>query len=195
MALSDTQRSDASVVRLDPEPPAIRTGLPAAQPRHLLEWRVALQFVQFCLVGAFSTALNVGLLNLFMSFGWGVIPSHVLSFSLAVTNGFFMNRAWTFRESRGRQMHRQYVMFVLVNLVGLGLSLLIVLIVGRWMLRTGSAVSLAGLFRTLTGRHAVPKQLAYSLGELAATPLCAIWNFSANKLWTFSASPAEDVMI
>jgi hypothetical protein len=83
-------------------------------------------------------------------------------------------------------------MFFMVNIVGLGLSLLVVLIVGHWMIHSGSAATLARHYHTVTGRQPVVRQLAYSLGELAATPPCAIWNFTANKLWTFGGGAADD---
>jgi hypothetical protein len=70
----------------------------------------------------------------------------------------------------------------------------IVLTMGHWMIRTGSAASLARLYHAVTGQHPVAEQLAYSLGELAATPLCAVWNFSANKLWTFSGARVDEVI-
>jgi hypothetical protein len=76
-------------------------------------------------------------------------------------------------------------MFVLINLVGLGLSLGITLTVGVVLLNSSHLAPLMGMYRALTGHLAVPKQLVYSLGEVAATPICAVWNFSANKLWTF----------
>jgi putative flippase GtrA len=195
LALTDTKLSETGLEERDPEAllPSRRTAdLLAPPPRRAIDRAVVIQFVQFCLVGALSTVLNVVLLNVFMGRGLGVIPSHIFSFSLAVTNGFFLNRAWTFRHSRDGRVERQYVMFVLVNLVGLGLSMVIVLIVGRWMIRAGSADSLARLYLAVTGKHPVARQLAYSLGELAATPLCAVWNFSANMLWTFSGARANE---
>jgi putative flippase GtrA len=188
--------SEPGVVERDPEallPLRSTADRPALRPGRAVDRTVVIQFIQFCLVGALSTVLNVVLLNVFMGHGLGVIPSHIFSFSLAVTNGFFLNRAWTFRHSRDGRVERQYVMFVLVNLVGLGLSTFIVLTFGRWMIRAGSADSLARLYLAVTGKHPVARQLAYSLGELAATPLCAVWNFSANKLWTFSGARVDEV--
>ncbi len=192
--LSDTQLTEPGSARRDSEASSAPVA-PAALRQRATDRAVLIQFVQFCLVGAFSTVLNVALFNLFMGHGLGVVLAHIIAFSLAVTNGFFLNRAWTFRYSREGRVERQYAMFVLVNLVGLGLSLVIVLIVGRWMMHTGSADSLARLYHTFTGRQPVVRQLAYSFGELAATPPCAVWNFSANKLWTFKRGAVDDPML
>jgi putative flippase GtrA len=154
---------------------------------------VLFQFVQFCLVGALSTALCVSLLNLFMAHGFGFYLAHVCAFSLAVTNGFFLNRAWTFRHSQAGKMERQYVMFIAVNLVGMGLSMVVTAVVGAALLHTHIAHSSALHIHGLTGHHPVPERLAYSMGELAATPFCAVWNFTANKLWTFGGSHSDGV--
>jgi putative flippase GtrA len=162
---------------------------------------VALQFVKFCLVGAINTALNAKLFSMMMAHGLSVNLSHVLAFSLAVTNGFILNRAWTFRQSRAHRMERQYVMFVAVNVVGLALTWGVMRLVGAWLyhwdvthtwlLQSGASRFLAGLLNARTETGVEAERLAYSLGELSATPLCAVWNFTANKLWTFGGHRPE----
>jgi putative flippase GtrA len=166
---------------------------PCAPSRHR---DVLKQFVKFCLVGAVSTAINVKLFSVLMAQGLDVNLSHVCAFTIAVTNGFFLNRAWTFRNSRSRGMERQYAMFVAVNIVGLALSWMVMRLVGAWLIHWDASHSwllqsdlshrLAGLLNARTGEGVNADQLAHSLGELSATPLCAVWNFTANKLWTFS---------
>jgi putative flippase GtrA len=165
--------------------------------RRLLHSRrqTGLQFIKFCLVGTISTAINVKLFSVLMAQGLGVNLSHICAFSLAVTNGFILNRAWTFRQSRTHRMERQYLMFVVVNLVGLALSWSVMRLVGAWLihwdvshawlLQSAPARFLAGLLNARSEAGVEAARLAYSIGELAATPLCAVWNFSANKLWTF----------
>lgn len=168
-------------------------GLPSASPRRVLNPAVLLQFGQFCLVGLFSTALNVGLFRLFWILGFGKNLSHVCSFSLAVTNGFFLNRAWTFRRSCAGKLERQYLMFVAVNLVGLFLSWMVMSLVGAWLLHLAATSSLPSVFQLVTHHRPMKDVNAYTLGELAATPLCAVWNFTANKLWTFRGHRTDGV--
>ena len=194
MAFSDTKLAEAGAVRRDPEPapaPPVTTALPAARPLRAVDRAVAVQFVQFCLVGAFSTALNEVLFNLFWARGLSRNWSFVLAFSQAVTNGFFLNRAWTFRGSRTHKMERQYVMFFAVNLVGLGLSWTVMSLVGAWLLDTGWAQALVPLVQRLTQRPTPVDRLAYSAGILVSTVPCAVWNFTANKLWTFQGAGSE----
>jgi putative flippase GtrA len=153
---------------------------------------VVVQFIQFCLVGALSTALNEALFNLFWMLGLNRDLSFVLAFSLAVTNGFFLNRAWTFRRSRGRKMERQYLMFFAVNVVGLGLSWVVMRVSGAWLLQIGWAQPLALWLQQWAHRAIPADRVAYSLGVLISTAPCAVWNFSANKLWTFGGGAAGE---
>jgi putative flippase GtrA len=180
LAVTDTQLGELTL----PSAPLL------SNKRH-----VVFQFIKFCLVGAISTAINVKLFSVLMAQGLGVNLSHVCAFSLAVTNGFFLNRAWTFRHSRAHRMQQQYVMFVAVNVVGLALSWAVMRLVGAWLthwdvshawlLQSAPANFLGGLLNARSDQGIDAVRLAHSLGELSATPLCAVWNFTANRLWTF----------
>ena len=185
MALTDTKRAEVRREPLGAQPPGPADRMPARPRRPIPRRAVLIQFLQFCLVGTISTALNEALFNLFWAWGLSLNASYVLAFSLAVTNGFFLNRAWTFRHSRTAKMERQYVMFFAVNVVGLGLSWGVMRIVGAWLLSAGWAASLAPIVERLMHRVVPVDRLAYSLAVLAATFPCAVWNFTANKLWTF----------
>jgi putative flippase GtrA len=143
------------------------------------------QFVKFCLVGAASTALNIGLGLFFLHCGFPVMAAHFCAFTIAVTNGFVLNRAWTFRRYGAKDPRHQYVMFVAINVVGAGLSWLIVRGMMTWLLHAQLAHSMAAMIHQWTGHLPRPLRLAFVLGELAATPPVAVWNFSANRLWTF----------
>src|SRR5437588_776639 len=89
------------------------------------------QFVKFCIVGASSFAIDVGIAYLlhYHLFKLPLLFANVISFCLAVTNGFFWNQRWTFRAVGQRKHHEQYVMFFGVNLIGLALNAGIVLFI------------------------------------------------------------------
>src|SRR2546423_11318215 len=84
------------------------------------------QFVKFCIVGATSFTIDVGISYLltFHFHMWWVLAK-TISFSLAVTNGFFWNLTWTFKAVGHRAHHEQYAMFFGVNIVGWLLNLTI----------------------------------------------------------------------
>jgi len=147
------------------------------------------QFVKFCIVGASSTAVDVGvlivLLNVFsrlFSAGplsasepeWQGRISIAISFLCGVTNGFFWNRRWTFRAQDGGPA-RQYVKFCLVNLVGLGLNLGIVSLLFGVIPRALVAATPAFI--------ANPRTV---IAKLAAITVVVFWNFLASKYWTFA---------
>ena len=131
------------------------------------------QFVKFCTVGASSAVIDVGLLNLFAQvLGWHWIPSQVLSFSLAVTNGFVWNSLWTFRGIRGASAKTRYARFYTTNVVGLLLNLVVMKLV--MFLLTGKLLYPGN-----------PPQLILNIAKLVAIVVVAFWNFLASKYWTF----------
>ena len=83
----------------------------------------------------------------------------VVSFLVAVTNNFVLNRSWTFRKQVGAVAF-EAPRFLVVSLVAFGFSLLIL--------------------TTLVGLGS-PEVVAQAIAICCATPL----NFVGNKLWTF----------
>lgn len=141
------------------------------------------QLIKFCLVGASSTVIDVGLL-FFLTKRLMVLSSlpwvpwftwNTLTFCLAVTNGFIWNRRWTFRAQIHGAAREQYVKFFVTNSVGLVLSLF-----------------LTKLFLMMLFGHAVlgennPDPNHLMIAKICAIPFVMIWNFSAAKFWTFKA--------
>ena len=79
-------------------------------------------------------------------------------------------------------------MTLAVNVVGLGLSWAVMRLVGAWLLHAGWAQPQALLLQQWLHRPVDPSNLAHSLGVLVATAPCAVWNFGANKFWTFGGA-------
>ena len=135
------------------------------------------QFIKFCIIGATSFTIDVGI-SYALTFGlhmWWVLAK-TISFSLAVTNGFFWNQRWTFRAVGHRKHHEQYAMFFGVNVIGWLLNLSIMKAV--FFASTG----------TWRGQH--PTKPVWIAATLLATVIVVFWNFFANKHWTFK--PPEE---
>jgi putative flippase GtrA len=136
----------------------------------------ALQFVKFCLIGLSSTVVDVGIAGtLTYRFNWNWMVAQTVSFCVSVSNGFLWNSLWTFRGAASGRKHVQYLKFVAVNLVGLVLNL----------------VLMKSLFVIMTGHlHQVgnPNRLQWGIAKAVAIVLVSIWNFFANRRWTFAAS-------
>lgn len=80
------------------------------------------KFVKFGLVGFSGMAVDYGFLVLFVKVcGWPDLVANACSFTLAATSNYFLNRIWTFR-SHEKQVGVEYLKFILVSLIGLGIN-------------------------------------------------------------------------
>ncbi len=138
------------------------------------------QFGKFCIIGFSSMIIDVGLWKVFMDrLGWHWIPAQTLSFAFAVTNGFLWNSIWTFRGLGSGSRHEQYLKFVAVNIVGLALNIGIM-----------KAILIA-----LTGQviyHGDHDKSHLYIAKGIAVVCVAVWNFFANRKWTFVAEKVAE---
>lgn len=119
------------------------------------------QVLKFGTVGVANTALDFAILNLLAGIlGWPVLLANTISFSVAVTNSFFMNKYWTFNEREGK-LHLQFGGFILVALVGLALS-----------------DGLVYLFAESLGWH-------FNWAKIISILPVFVWNFFASKYLIF----------
>jgi dolichyl-phosphate beta-glucosyltransferase len=126
----------------------------------LLIWRYR-TFIKYCLVGVIVTSVDFAIFALcFYEFRFGSIGAKLLAFSCAVIVSYALNRTWTFRN-RDRKVRQQFSKFLTVSLVGAGLSTL------------GIYVQIDAL--------AIHPLLANGITSV----LVLLWNFLANKHWTF----------
>ncbi|MFH0818645.1 MAG: GtrA family protein [Patescibacteria group bacterium] len=121
------------------------------------------QFSKFVIVGFTNTALDffsyLALTRLFAFCFNHPVFSAMVSFFIANLNSYLLNKYWTF-SNKNKQHHVQYSKFLIVSLIGLGLNLLIF----------GSLVHL---------------QVYDLIAKLIPVPIVMLWNFIANKIWTF----------
>ncbi|PIV90021.1 hypothetical protein COW46_03955 [Candidatus Gracilibacteria bacterium CG17_big_fil_post_rev_8_21_14_2_50_48_13] len=125
-------------------------------------------FIKFCLVGTLNTLIDVGILQLLLLVS-GIDPHTspllfvfvLIAFFSAVLNGFFLNKLWTFRMRTRKNSTRQFIKFLITNLVGLGLTMIL-------------------MFFLVQLLHMVPY-----IAKLCTSALVLVWNFFATKHWTF----------
>jgi putative flippase GtrA len=123
------------------------------------------QLFKFGLVGASGYLLNLAVFALLFKVAHvHHLGAAVLSFCVAVTNNFVLNRTWTFRDARGAHPAFQALRFFAVSVAGLGVNLLV----------------LYGLV-DIVDAPVVPSQ---AIAVAVAMP----FNFVGNKLWTFRDS-------
>ncbi len=154
------------------------------------------QFAKFCLVGASSTAIDMGLNYLLMfvipihgvplgtAFGqwlsqnYPAIFGHPLRASdaafpilqipstcVAILNGFYWNRQWTFQIKDSAEKASQLRRYFLVVLLGLAL---------------GTGLS-TGLNHIIPG-HA---KISWGIAKAVATIVVAFWNFAGSRAYVF----------
>jgi putative flippase GtrA len=140
------------------------------------------RFIRFGIVGVIGSIVDFGFLNLFtLVFKLPFILSSILSFSLAVVNNFVLNRIWTFPGSRKDPILNQLIQFGLVSVVGL-------------LIRTPMLIWLEKVLIPLAEKWVpnllTPTIVGHNLGLAIAIGVVMLWNYFANRFWTFKNTPA-----
>jgi putative flippase GtrA len=124
------------------------------------------ELLKFGIVGALAFVVDFGGANL-LRFGVGLGPltSKILATTIAATLAYLGNRFWTFRHREQTGLAREYVLFFLLNGIGLLISLLII-----------------GFVTYSLGMHdAVSYNIAQGIGLVLGT----IFRFWSYKKWVF----------
>ncbi len=120
-------------------------------------------FLKYAVVGVLATVLDVAALFVFVDYyAFAVIIASAFSFLIANIASFILNKVWTF-QVESKNYRKLYIKFLTVSLVGLALT-----------------VALMYLFSSLLG-------IWYVLAKLLTSAVVVVWNFLANKLWTFQS--------
>jgi putative flippase GtrA len=78
---------------------------------------------KFGTVGAVTYVLDTTILNLALSAGVNPLLAKTLSTAVAATAAFLGNRYWTWRDRARSGLHREYTLYFVFNVVGLGIGL------------------------------------------------------------------------
>lgn len=124
----------------------------------LLLWK----FLKFCIVGSSGMIVDFGTTWLLKEkVKINKYFANSLGFILAATSNYLLNRFWTF-QSENMKVATEYLSFVLISIVGLGLNNFVVYILTEKM------------------------KLNFYISKLFAIAVVTIWNFSMNCLITFN---------
>jgi putative flippase GtrA len=142
----------------DRPPPPATLGGPLAR----LRAPVLVQFVKFGIVGVSNTLLTFIVYTLLLKvFGVWYLAASAIGFGVGATNGFLLNRRWTFREHVGDTLTP--VRWAIVQGCGLGIN--------------------EGLLYLFVHDARIDKLLA----QACATVVVTLSTFFANRAWTFRA--------
>lgn len=118
-------------------------------------------FILYAAIGIITTAIDVGLFTLLAHFDMHELIANTISYQVAMVASFFLNREFNFKVKD--KIWQRFLSFFFVNLIGYGLSQLLVF-----------------LFITKIG-------MPDFIGKLLATILAAICQFLFIKHLTFKA--------
>ena len=122
------------------------------------------QFVQFCVVGLSNTLISYLIYAVFVLLGWNYILGSIVGFVVSVTNSFYWNNKYVFKQENGK--HRS----ILASYVKTFLS----------YAATGLVLANILLVIWVEVLH-LPELLGPIVSLLVTIPL----NFILNKLWAF----------
>ena len=79
--------------------------------------------IRFAVVGATNTLVDVALFTALVStMSMRPVVANIISYSAGMANSYILNRSWTFRDSREASYKYQWLRFVIINLLILGIS-------------------------------------------------------------------------
>jgi len=128
---------------------------------------VLVQFVKFGIVGISNTLITFAVYTLLLEvFGVWYLAASAIGFLVGATNGFLLNRRWTFADHVGDSLTP--VRWGIVQTAGLGLNL--------------------GLLYLLVHDAGIDELIAQALATVAVT----VSTFLVNRAWTFRNVPLAD---
>lgn len=121
------------------------------------------RLIKFCVVGCSGMIVDFFFTWLCKEkFKWNKYISNSIGFILAATNNYVWNRIWTF-QSQNLEVAREYISFIVISLLGLGLNNLIIYLVHEKL------------------------HFNFYLSKIIAIGCVTLWNFSLNYVFTFHA--------
>ena len=137
------------------------------------------RFFKFAVVGAVGSIIDIGIMNLLTQvFHFPLVIGGSISFICAVVNNFLGNRYWTYPESRSRRIRYQFLMFLVVNAIGIAIRIPILKFVEPPLIVFFEGMSNFSLD--------VADAIAKNATLLLAIGVVMLWNFFANRYWTYN---------
>ena len=131
------------------------------------------QFARFSVAGFLAAAIDFGILN-FLMFMTGLVSGlpftifKSISFMIAATNSYFVNKFWTFRKSK-EVNYKEYLQFLAVSAVGISIN-----------------VGIATLIVNGLGpQFGLEPKIWANIGAVAGSAIGLIWNFIGFKMIVF----------
>jgi len=139
-----------------------------------LKFPILKQLAKFVIVGGINTGIDFAVLNIEMiltgiTSGPGMLVLNSISFSVATTNSYFMNKRWTFEDKDAEKSGVKFSQFLAVSIVGI-------------IINGGIVYLITSFTNPLFG---LSPQLWANVAKLFATGISLIWNFIGYKFFVF----------
>lgn len=131
------------------------------------------QLVRFGMVGLLNTLIDLGILNLLIfltgvATGWQFSAFKGISFAVAITNSYFWNKFWTFRDR---------------DKVGVGeISQFVAVGIGGFFVNVGVASFVVNAISPIGGAS---EMVWANVGAIFAVGFSLVWNFIGYKFIVF----------
>jgi putative flippase GtrA len=138
------------------------------------------RFLRFAVVGTIGAVVDFGIFNLLSGpLKVPAVIASMISFTCAVVSNFTWNRFWTYPDSRSKALSRQVIQFFVINLIGLGI---------RTPLFAGLEKLLTNMFSSIVPASFIltPVFIAHNLALAIVILIVMMWNFFANRYWTYN---------
>ena len=136
--------------------------------RHLVP-----ELAKFGVVGATGSVVDLGgSALLYGTFHLGPITSKAIALSAACVVTYLGSRFWTFRDRENQAVHRELILFIVLNVIGLLI-----------------AETVIGITAYAFGAK---DQIAYNVASVIGTGFGTIFRFWAYRKWVFLAPAAAD---
>ena len=155
------------------------------------------RFIKFAFIGLLGFVIDFGVLFILQS---SVLPAAdeqnmelplnvalatTISFTLAVSSNFTWNRLWTYPDSRTYSVRRQLTQFAIVSVIGwIGRTFWITssfAFIGLW-----STAAIQGILSSYNPVLQDELKLGTMIAQFIGVIVVMIWNFFANRYWTFN---------
>lgn len=83
---------------------------------------VLMEFLRFGVVGTIGFVVDTAVLYAGLALGLGLYGGRAVSYLVAATTTWALNRLWTFRGRGDGPVHQQWALFLLVNLLGFAMN-------------------------------------------------------------------------
>ena len=149
------------------------------------------RFIKFAFVGALGFVIDIASVIILQNTllppenEQNVLLANSIAFVLAVCSNFIWNRVWTYPDSRSYSVRRQLTQFAIVSVIGLVIRNL--WISGTYeQLGKLSTTILQGAVADYAPQLLDQNKLGTTIALVFGVLIVMIWNFVANRFWTYS---------